>query len=259
MRFLFRPAWDSKDWYRAVKAVKKIKDEAKLERIAKEARCWDARQAAVERLTGQSLLVDIAWNDEDSDVCAAAVKRLADQSILADIARNHKNWFVRRTATGRLTDQNLLAVIARNDEDNYVRMIAVERVTDQSLLADVARNDKEDIRVRIAASHRLVTYDLEEDLLTYIIHMLGGVLKNTDNRLEKEEAREALLSFYRRYRKEKQGKEIRMYRGRYEGGHSDHSDKYEDNCHAGICYDGEHTDDHTDTKYTMNFNPIVEA
>jgi hypothetical protein len=46
----FRPAWDSKNEERAVKAVEKIKDETTLARAAKEAYCWEARKAAVEKL-----------------------------------------------------------------------------------------------------------------------------------------------------------------------------------------------------------------
>jgi hypothetical protein len=219
---LFRPAWDSKKWKRAVKAVEKITDEATLERIAKKARCWQAREAAVERLTNQSLLADVAKNDKDSDVRKAAVERLTDQSILADVAQN--------------------------DEVYSVRQAAVERVTDQSVLVGIAKNNKEYRSIRIVASHRLVTYDLEEDLLMYIIHLLGDMLKSSD-----ESAAETLLAYYRRYGTGKHGEEIRMYKGKYNGGYSDHTD-FED-CSIACSY---HTDKHTDTTYTIHFNPEEE-
>ena len=48
---LFRPAWDSKNETRAIRAVTKMTDEIKLARIAKEVRSWQARVAAVKKIT----------------------------------------------------------------------------------------------------------------------------------------------------------------------------------------------------------------
>jgi hypothetical protein len=222
---LFRPAWDSKNAKRAIKAVVKIKDEAKLVRIAKEARRYDARQAAVERLTNQSVLADIARSDEDHRVRQTAVKRVTDPSVLEDVARN--------------------------DGARDVRKAAVERVTDPSVLADVARNDGVS-DVRKAAVERLVNYDLEDDLLMYIIQMSGDVLKNSKYENERRSAAETLLAYYRRYGTDKQGKAIRMYEGEYKGGYSDHSD-YPSPDEIFCC--GPHTDTHKDDTYTINFNP----
>jgi uncharacterized protein YkvS len=310
---LFRPAWNSKNPDSAVKAVAKIKDEAKLARIAKEAWCWqacvaaveritnpvlladvarndkgysDVRKAAVERLTDQSVLVDVARNDKcffvrlaaverltdpsvladvarndnDNDVRKAAVERLTDQSVLAYVARNDKYYSVRLAAVERLTDPSVLADIARNDRDSYVRKAAVERLTDPGVLADIARDDKEDRDIRIAASHRLVNYDPEDDLLTYIIRMLGGILKNSDDeRMESREkerrnAAEILLAYYRRYGKSKQGEAIRLYKGEYKGGYSDHIDFHGDAQPLTDDYP-EHEDYYyTDTRYTIYFS-----
>jgi hypothetical protein len=99
-------------------------------------------------------------------------------------------------------------------------------------------------------------------LLTYIIHTLGDILKYSGKKWQKEEAGEALLSWYRRYRKDKQGEEIRMYEGKY--GYSDHRDEYrdyhteEDDYYTHICnpttidvYTDEHTDKHRDSLYSF--------
>jgi hypothetical protein len=84
-------------------------------------------------------------------------------------------------------------------------------------------------------------------------------LKNSDNKREKEKAGEALLSRYRRYRKDKQGIEIRRYEGKY--GYSDHTDgrpSYHTD-EVDWYLTCEHTDErineHTDTEYPMNFYP----
>jgi hypothetical protein len=94
-------------------------------------------------------------------------------------------------------------------------------------------------------------------LLTYIIHMLGGVLKKSKDESERSNAAEILLAYYRRYRESKQGEEIRMYEGTYirTDGKSYHTGEYEQrDCHAGICSDGVYTDSHTDTIRTINFS-----
>jgi hypothetical protein len=250
-----------------------LTDPSLLADIAKNDEDSDIRKAAVERVTDQSVLADVAKNDEDSDVRKDAVERVTDQSLLADVAQNGKYSDVRKAAV-ELTDQSLLADIAQNGKDSYVRKAAVERLTDPILLADVARNDKEHIEVRIAASHQLVNYELEEDLLMYVIHTLGNVLKTSEDKDRKSSAAETLLAYYRRYRENKQGKEIRMYEGIYTGGYTSIYNNHDDSPHkdqeegglTSCCNEpySEHTDyppedyhrdHHYDTSYTIDFYP----
>jgi hypothetical protein len=204
-----------------------------------------------------------AWDSNNEDRAVKAVAKIRDEDKLARIAKEARSWEARRVAVERVTDQSVLADVARNDKIYFVRLAATGRLTDQSILTAIARNDKEHISVRIAASHRLVNYDLEEDLLTYIIYTLGGVLKNSDDKQEREKAGEALLSWYRRYRKDKHGREIRMYEGKH--GYSDHTDEHndyhteQDDCYMHICnpttidvHTDVHTDEHRDDLYTFN-------
>jgi hypothetical protein len=257
---LFRPAWDSENWRKAVKAAEKIKDETKLARIATEARCWQACVAAAERITDQSLLARIATEAWCRETCLIAVEKVTDPVLLMNITT--EAWYLgaRQAAVERSTDQNILADIARKDRDSDVRKAAVERLSDQSILIAIVKKD-EDSAVRIAASRQLVNYDLEEDLLTYIVRMLGDELKNSgDEKTESREkirrsAAEALLAWYRRYGESKQGEAIRQYEGKYTGGRSDDQSNNHRDTPANLFDDDGHTDYHTDTTYTIHFNP----
>jgi hypothetical protein len=143
-------------------------------------------------------------------------------------------------------------------------LAAIEKVTNQVMLVDVAKNAS-DSDVRIAAARKLVELDLEEDLLTALIRMLGNALKDSENEGTTRNAANTLLAFYRRYGTSKHGPEIRRYEGRYSGGHSrDHTDvtTYTEVCSnesglSGCFFNKEsHTDSHHhDTTFSIEFNP----
>jgi hypothetical protein len=151
---LFTPAWKSKNEKRALRAVEKMTDQKKLERVAKEAESRSVRATAVRKLTDQTVLADIAKNDSNWDVREAAVEKLTDQTVLADIAKNDSDGYIRSAAVKKLTDQTVLAHIAKNDSWESVRSAAVKKLTDQTLLADIAKNDS-DSYVRKAAVDKL--------------------------------------------------------------------------------------------------------
>jgi len=107
---LFKPVWQGKNPDKACRAVRKITNQAKLLRIAREpaTNLW-AREAAIWKLT--------------------------DQTVLADFARNGKNYRFRQAAVVNLTDQSVLSHIALNDEGQSVRDVAVKKLADQATLA----------------------------------------------------------------------------------------------------------------------------
>jgi hypothetical protein len=264
--------------------IEKMTNQKKLARIAKRSKKRTFRRAAVRNvnLTDQTVLADIAKTDSDSEVRTAAVQNvnLTDQTVLADIAKNDSDWNVRIAAAKKLTDQVVLADVAINASDWNVRKAVVEKFTDQTLLADIAINDKRwEVRVaaykqlgdeqnawaliaknnsnsdvRIAATRKLLEFDLGEDLLTVLIGMLGNELKHSENKSTKENAADALLSFYRRYGNSKHGEEIRKYEGTRVYGYSDHTDYEDGSASSGASYCNGHTDFHTDSRYSVNFN-----
>jgi hypothetical protein len=73
-----------------VKTVEKTSDQAKLSRIAVEAKDWGVREAAVRKLT--------------------------DQGVMERVVTGDKNVFARRAAAEKLTNQALLAKVAVEDE-----------------------------------------------------------------------------------------------------------------------------------------------
>jgi len=176
---LFRPAWDSKNEYRAVRAVNKLTDETKLIRVVKEARCRAARKAAV------------------------------------------------------------------------------EKITDQNVLVYFARNDNNDSDVRIAASHKLVEFDLEEDLLINLIRMLGNELKSSKSEYTRIMSADVLIAFYQRYGRN----EIREYDDTFirteSSGYSEYTDYHTDQqeeCANCPCtgHSDYHADRHSDTAYSYD-------
>jgi hypothetical protein len=148
---LFTPAWKSKNTDKAVKAVAKITDQKKLERIALEAPDGHARHAAVKEITDQSALADVAKNSESGLVRVAAVEKIrtaeitavekiTDQSALTEFAKNSEFGSVREAAVKKLFAKLDLADVAKKAKYGYIRQVAVEKITDQYLLADILNN-----------------------------------------------------------------------------------------------------------------------
>jgi hypothetical protein len=266
---LFRPAWDSKDWRKAVAAVEKIDDEneAELIRVARKARCLQARQTALIKLVTWDTALDltafnIAQDSTDSHFVIAVVKKLSDPILLARVAKEAWCKEAGLSAVKNLSAPTLLADIAKNGRYSDVRIAAVERVTDPLLLTNLIKYDN-DSSIRIAASHQLVNADLEEDFLTYIIYMLGDELKDASGEREwiRKSAAKTLLAYYRRYKESPQAETIRQYQGEYQGGYSDYTDNYKDTTPPvyddanNYSDDSEYKNHYTDTTYTINFNP----
>jgi hypothetical protein len=88
---LFTPIWKSKNEKRALRAVRKMTDQKKLEMIIKEDERRDIRIAAVKNLTNQTLLANIVKNDDDWDVRRVAVERLFAPDKLKDVVEYFSN------------------------------------------------------------------------------------------------------------------------------------------------------------------------
>jgi hypothetical protein len=95
---LFKPAWQSKNMQKAIKAVAKINDPKKLEIIAKSDVYNTVRLAAIDKINDQKIVELIVKSGEWASFRANVVKRLTDPNVLADIAKNDKDWEVRKAA-----------------------------------------------------------------------------------------------------------------------------------------------------------------
>ena len=100
---LFRPAWDSKNEERAVKAANKLKDGAKLASAAKKARFWRARIAAFKKLNDKTCNDDTvisgvlqSLGNDLKNSSDEGVRMIAAQMLLAiyksDFSTKHKNF-----------------------------------------------------------------------------------------------------------------------------------------------------------------------
>jgi len=184
---LFKPAWQSKNESKALKAVEKETNEEKLIQIAKNASSYEVRKNAILKINDQNVLADIAKGDSLSDWQSAAYKLIDypiaqsvyldialndndafkrkiivekyinDESVLMSIAKNDNHYIVREAAVSKLTDEAILVDIAQNDEDGNVRYSAVTKLYDQSLLVDIFNND-DDPNVCVAALSKIEDY-----------------------------------------------------------------------------------------------------
>jgi len=140
---LFRPSWNSWREDKAVEAVKKLTNEAKLVRAAKKARCREARIKAIEKLTNQTVLTFLAKYDWDRIIRLEAIEKVNDQKILVEIARNDPSNEVRLAAFKRsmlLVNNiyNTLNEIAIYSKYINVRDLRDGRLTEQTRWIDIS-------------------------------------------------------------------------------------------------------------------------
>ncbi len=140
------------------KAVKGIRNQTRLESLAKTAPYPLVRSVAAERLENQKTLFEIARTDPDVQVRTSAASVLTDSDALAKIIQEERVSFVRQGAAGNtcFTDTYMLAQAARTDKDSDVRARAVmnRNLTDPKILEDAAIHDSSTM-VRTYAVNRL--------------------------------------------------------------------------------------------------------
>ena len=138
---LFKPGWQSNKADRALRAVGKLSDPAKLFEIASSAPLEIARKKAVEQLDDASLLMKLAAGPGSREVALAAAKKLTNQQELEKLAATAPWTDVRIHAVDRLTSQETLASIAQKDANPMVRRAAVRHLTDETILENIALHD----------------------------------------------------------------------------------------------------------------------
>lgn len=199
--WFLKPAWQGKNEAKALSAVEKETDQAKLAEIYTKAPLLAVRQATIQRVTDQTVLTDLAKSyARNGPTLMEIMKNLTDQSTLADIAQNSGITYVRVAALDKLTDQalarnifndimrkskksgdtatridaarrltnqSLLAELAKNDINSSVRETAIEKLTDQEVLTQIAKYDVF-LHVRMAAAKKLADRGLAEEIASKI-------------------------------------------------------------------------------------------
>ena len=127
-------------------AIKLIRDQSALERIAQTAASDKAREYAVEKLENQSVLNDIALNSPIAAQRIRAAMKLTDPAVLAKLALDDGNASVRECAIDNpnMTDAAALSKAALEDPDRKVRKAAIKHkhMTDSHALAQIALQDE---------------------------------------------------------------------------------------------------------------------
>lgn len=152
--WFFRPAWQSNNQEKALKAVETENNQTKLATIAQKASSAYVRITAVRKLTDQTVLESIAQNDSDSYVRERATGKLTNKDVLKSLFENDTSASVRVTAMNLLNDQSIYIICAKNDSDKRARIDAIFSLNDQDYLAELIDNST-DYDLCLAAWRRL--------------------------------------------------------------------------------------------------------
>jgi hypothetical protein len=179
---LFKPAWLSNNLEKALKAVEKENDQAKLTEIAKSALILEVRLTAVEKMTDQAKLTEIVKNALTFEVRLKAVEKMTSQRELTCIvqepcpAYDHDWAKLKVKAIEKLTDQKELAHIAQKPCPAYgyafagIKEKAIEKLTDQDVLLHIAQSDAH-VFSRIRAADKLNNRCLAQGIYSDIVMM----------------------------------------------------------------------------------------
>ncbi len=88
------------------------------------------RIKAVKRLKDQTLLIKVALEDKDRSVRHASILKIKDQKILTQISLKDKSWNNRNEAIGKLKDVQVLTKISEEDPNSMVRKKAENIITE---------------------------------------------------------------------------------------------------------------------------------
>jgi len=180
----FKPAWQSDNKEKALKAVSKVTDQIILAEIIKNAPLGVVKESSLKKITDHNILIDIANNTKGEykqsiqNMALAELTELinkaSNQNLLTDTLSKCQRTSIQSAIRKRLsillkesittlTDQAILADIIANHDDVEIRKVALERLTDQNLLADVAKSN-ENVSVRIEAAERLINQTLAQEV-----------------------------------------------------------------------------------------------
>jgi len=172
---LFKPAWQSDNFEKALRAVEKTTNQIKLAQIAN-SNCWNylrviAAEKLIDQVLAQKLITDIAKNAIRISDRITAAERITDQELISKIAKEidkkmHPDWFY--DLLKKVNDLDFVLDIAKNAKNATVRILMIEKLTDQKALIDIAKNDK-DSDVCLKAFNKLTEQLIDQNTLFDIV------------------------------------------------------------------------------------------
>lgn len=116
-------------------AINSIKDQARIEKIARKTR----RNSAFRRIESEEVLKKLDLDFTDGGERAIALQKITDQKYIVEKIKGIDFYCYRRCAINEssLTDQHILADFAINDPDSEVRCAARAKITDTWVLEEV--------------------------------------------------------------------------------------------------------------------------
>ena len=126
---LFKPAWQSNNEEKALKAVEAENDQTALIRIAKNARYSSVGIAAISKITDLKILDDISLFIENKPKFDTHLIRVVKEKQIALI----------ESSVDRLSQSELIDIV-NSVKNQQVRMIAVSRVANQAALINICKS-----------------------------------------------------------------------------------------------------------------------
>ena len=148
---------DSGDSDKRLLAIRHIKDQALLEKLASDLGGYEKKEAC-KRIQNEDVLARIVVEAQDIYQGEAAFDCLYSQSAFARVALNAADKLWRRHAVGKLTDTVALSMVARDDPDEALRWQAISRLIDVDApksYADLVRDWRDDAEKALCAVDRI--------------------------------------------------------------------------------------------------------
>ena len=218
---LFKPAWQSDNQEKAIKAIEKISNENILKKIVTEAIHHDIRYAAinkindetflkeaiskdkkllwievVEKITDETFLKKIVLKHWSNYICEIAIKKITDMEFLKEVALNDKDdWYEDKNhrlaviAVGMLTNDTYLKEIITKGRDRKVRKLALAKINDIRCLKDVSLKDLYDEEYKVEKPTRCTHHIFEYQGISHPFNT-GQAFKEYKCKICGEEKRE---------------------------------------------------------------------
>ena len=162
---LFKPSWKSSDPLKRRDAVKALKDQEKLKKVAAQDPEGYVRYAALERITDEKFLAAYAYQIDNSGLRTHAIKQIHSQQVLVALAA-----LLTQDGTACITCfENLPGQLTRETLDElypaggWAALLAAERMKDEPELKKLKGMDPDDM-VRHRAERALKDMEKERQM-----------------------------------------------------------------------------------------------
>ena len=157
---LLVPIWKTRDRKKidkAIKSVKKIKNQKKLMKVAMEAFFDEVGSEAANRIEDLTYIRELALEGRTS-AALTAIRKIDDADLLKEIALK-RNYYYGYCAVKKIADKKALKEIAYNAKNVKTKGAAIDRINDQDVLKDIFfsldYSNRDSFEIAVAVVHNL--------------------------------------------------------------------------------------------------------